>query len=606
MVQIGDQPIREFKVPLEHVQFHQYIQDLDYRAGPETQAVELEALSTVVTNVLRLPEIRASASPIQIDLVMTAGELAALPFELAKDGKGRWLLAMADRDVEITRRVRLNFGHRMTRWPAKPRVLFVAAASDATVPVEEHKNALRKALKPWIEPFKDGTILVLDSSEVLKIIEGASLPAIRRACEQAAECGEPFTHVHFLAHGVAIGTDDKRRFKLVLHSEDGNRVPVGGTDIAKALEPIIGKCSVVTFATCNGGNETNTMLPGSSLAHTLHAVGIPVVVGCQFPMTTSGSTLFTEHFFKPLFRGEDVRAALHAARKCLYERRDDTGHDWAGLVGYVRLPETYADHLIDVALEADLASLRTAQKWFDLVVKTVGPTDAPNPKVLDGIGRQVRERIGQLDRRRADAEASGRKGVLEENLGLLGSAEKRFAEIQFRLWTAEQSDDRYHVMREALGRSLGWYRQAFRRNLSHHWSGVQMLALSAALEGRIADQNLWHATLAAAEIAMEDPADYWAAGTLAETYLLAPWAGQPAEEALERAAAALEQLVQRTRTQRKDSFPIESTQRQLWRYQYWWTAQNGFFAPDLDLTTQAGKLFDMLNGPSAGSGSTAR
>jgi hypothetical protein len=61
--------------------------------------------------------------------------------------------------------------------------------------------------------------------------------------------------VHFLAHGVAIGTDDKRRFKLVLHSEDGNRVPVGGTDIAKALEPIIGKCSVVTFATCNGGNE---------------------------------------------------------------------------------------------------------------------------------------------------------------------------------------------------------------------------------------------------------------------------------------------------------------------------------------------------------------
>jgi hypothetical protein len=224
-----------------------------------------------------------------------------------------------------------------------------------------------------------------------------------------------------------------------------------------------------------------------------------------------------------------------------------------------------------VALEIDLASLRTAQKWFDLVVKTAGPTDAPNPKVLDRIGRQVRKRIDRLDRRRADAEASGRKGVLEENLSLLGSAEKRFAEIQFRLWTAERSDDRYHAMRNALGRSHDWYRQAFRRNLSHHWSGVQMLALSAALEGRIADQKLWSATVTAAKIAMEDPADYWAAGTLAETFLLALLAGQPAAEALDRAAKALEQLVQRTRRHREDSFPIESTLRQLWRYRYWWT-----------------------------------
>jgi hypothetical protein len=607
MVQIGDKPVREFKVPLEHFQFHQHMQDLDFDAGPETQAEELEALSAVVTDVLRLPEIGASATPIQIDLVVNAGELAALPFEIAKDGRGGWLLATAGRDIEITRRVRLDFGHRVTRWRAKPRVLFVTAArSGATVPVEEHKKALRRALLPWIEPLEGGPKLMLDSGEVLEIIERASLAAIRTACKEAAECGKPFTHVHFLAHGAPIGTGNEQRFGLVLRDANDNRAPADGVSIAKALDPIIGECSVVTFATCNGGNETNTMLPGSSLTHTLHAAGIPVVVGCQFPMTMTGSTLFTEHFFKPLFRGEDVRAALHAARKSLYEQRAETGHDWAGLVGYVRLPETYAGHLIDVALEADLASLRTAQRWFDQVVTNAGPTDAPDPNMLDTIGKQVSERIGRLDRRRVDAEASGRKGVLEENLGLLGSAEKRFAEIQFRLWTVERSDDRYHAMRDALGRSHDWYRQAYRRNLSHHWSGVQMLALSAAIEGRIADQKLWTSTLAAAEIAMEDPAEYWAAGTLAETYLLAPLAGQPAAEALDRAAEALGQLVQRTRLHRKNDFPIESTLRQLWRYRYWWTERNGFFAPGLDLTQEAGKLLDVLNGPSNGSGSTAR
>ena len=112
--------------------------------------------------------------------------------------------------------------------------------------------------------------------------------------------------------------------------------------------------------------------------------------------------------------------------------------------------------------------------------------------------------------------------------------------------------------------------------------------------------------MTAAKIAMEDQSDYWAAGTLAETYLLAPLAGQSGAEALGLAAKALEQLVQRTRRHCKDGFPIESTLRQLWRYRYWWTERNGFFAGGQDLTQEAGKLLDVLNGPSNGSGSTAR
>jgi hypothetical protein len=189
MVQIGDKPVREFRVPLKHVHFHQHMQGLDYRATPETNAKSLEALSAVVTDVLRLPEIGASAAPIQIDLVVTAGELAALPFELAKDGKGEWLLATAGRDVEITRRTRLDLGHRLERWRAKPRVLFVAAApSDDTVPVKEHTKALCKALQPWIEPLEGGPTLALDPSLSTDLLPESY--ALADCCEASIASGK--------------------------------------------------------------------------------------------------------------------------------------------------------------------------------------------------------------------------------------------------------------------------------------------------------------------------------------------------------------------------------------------------------------------------------
>jgi hypothetical protein len=606
MVQVGDKPVREFNVPLDQVQFYHHIQDLNSDANPDVRAKALEALSAVVTDVLELEDIGSPGTPVQIDLVLSAGELAALPFELAKDGAGRWLFARTDRDIEITRRNRLECEHRLTRWRAKPRVLFVAAApSNLKIPADRHVAALKNALRPWIEPPKGLPQAAPPEAGILTIIEEASLDSIRAVCKEAADSGKPFTHVHFLAHGIAIGPSYDLRFGLALHGKsDGKIDAVEGSRIVDAMRPILDDVCVVTFAACHGGNETNTILPKFSLAQTFHGAGIPVVVCCQFPITVSGSTLFVEHFFASLFRGSDVRAALHSARGSLYEQRARIGHDWAGLVGYVRLPDTYPDHLIDVALEADLASLRTAQHWFDYVVTNPGPSGVPSPRVLGGIGTQIRDRIERLEHRRGHAEASGRKGVLEENLGLLGSAEKRLAEVHFRLWEVERTAERHAEMKHALARSHDWYRQAFRRNMSHHWSGVQMLALSAALGGVIEDREFWFGTLAAAKIAMEDPTDYWAAGTLAETYLLAPLAGQP--EMLDRAADALKQLVDRTRMHAKDGFPIESTLRQLWRYRYWWTTENGFFGPGLDLTGEAGKLFGSLTPKAESSDLSAR
>jgi hypothetical protein len=159
-----------------------------------------------------------------------------------------------------------------------------------------------------------------------------------------------------------------------------------------------------------------------------------------------------------------VRAALHAARVALQAQSTQTLQDWAALVGYVRLPEDYTQYLIDVALQGDLAALDVTKEWFNHVNAQATPAAQPL--------RMIANRIIRLKARLAEAEQCGRKGVREEKLGLLGSAEKRLAEVQFKLWRIESDLARRDEAMQALGRSLAHYKEAFSNNLSHHWSGV--------------------------------------------------------------------------------------------------------------------------------------
>lgn len=48
MVQIGDKPVREFKVPLEHVQFHRHMQDLDFHTSP---SMKLRSAAAILVGV---------------------------------------------------------------------------------------------------------------------------------------------------------------------------------------------------------------------------------------------------------------------------------------------------------------------------------------------------------------------------------------------------------------------------------------------------------------------------------------------------------------------------------------------------------------------------
>src|SRR5262249_20760005 len=149
---------------------------------------------------------------------------------------------------------------------------------------------------------------------------------------------------------------------------------------------------------------------------------------------------------------------------------------------YVQLPEDYADRLVDVALQAEFASLEITQKWSDHLVRH----NNEDPAKFTEVANRLKKRIENLRRFQDQHEKWMSAATRNENLGLLGSAEKRLAELYFH--GAAFSGDAPGWMSEsraALGRAKDWYQEGFTGNLSHHWTGVQSLALEAVLTGKI-------------------------------------------------------------------------------------------------------------------------
>ena len=589
----ADYPIRQFNSPLEHEDFLDLVLKLRYQGRSEERELALKKIGKIAADLLGtefLPEISNDTLPLQLDLVVNPAEVAAMPFEAAVDKEGQPLFARPDAMLVITRRVRHQFAENRVRWPASPRVLYAWAAPPGAsdVPSEDHESALRSVLKPWI-PIGQKPGSVPGPNDVLTILPEASLEKLTETCRDSAQSKIPFTHVHLLAHGYPVEEGPRQHFGMALHAADGDLRAVTPEELGTALSPLVGHTVVVTLATCDAGNLTNTITSKRSIAHELHELGFPIVVASQFPFTKTGATSMVNTFYESLLGGSDVRRALHKTRVALYENRNKTGHDWASLVGYARLPEGYTDHLFEVRLECVLASLKTMQSWSDTLVKEGGDTAL---SAFDDVAAQLKARIESLQESLGEAEKAGRRDTLNENMGLLGSAEKRLAELCFVRAGLGDSAHWQPLMRDALARSRDWYRKSSEINLSHHWTLVQALSLEAALDGRLADPGMWHAAVIAAKIDQRntDPrAVIWAIGSLVELYLLASLAGQdPGSDSAPKALAEMKALVRGQLG--GDGFPLESMERQLLRYVNWWTAANSFFPGTTDLASAAQKL----------------
>jgi hypothetical protein len=591
---------RQIATTLDFKRFIQLQRQLRYPTGPADPTRALAELAQHLAPLLEgvaeaIEQLRKTSgdAEVQLDLVLNAAELSGLPFEVAA-GLGEFPLAIdPGRMTSLTRRVRGAFADHVQRWPAKPRILFAHASPPGVpaVPVEEHKQALRDALAPWIEPLEDFSEAAPDDRKVLTVLPAASLESIRAAIEAAAGSGHgPYTHIHILAHGVSIDEPPLQHFGLAFHAPQADEVRrVTASDLVAALSPATKHAIAVTLAACDSGSEVNCLIDDRSVAHELHTAGFPIVVASQFPLTVPGSVVMAREFYGALLDGIDVRSAVRRARQALYRNHPDAGHDWASLVAYVRLPEGYADQLEEARLEAQLAALRTAQRWTDHVVKNKIRKDA----TFERVEGALLNRIAALTRSAEEGYLASRPAILCENLGLLGSAEKRLAELLFfRAGAAGKASPHWDPMRRALQRSRAWYAKAYAMNLSHHWTGTQKLCLEAILDGKIADPREHAAALLAATIDSKKPDEPWAFGSIAELLLLAPAAGLPPrhQDALD-AIATFKERVQHHENHR---FALESTCRQLSRYVNWWINYNDFVPGAADLSQLAAELLEQL------------
>jgi hypothetical protein len=612
------------QLSFEHNQFLHRLRALSYRLGEEARAFQLRDTAAALGSLLAgIPGLTAELSRqsrhpeshTHLRLIVSASELALLPFELALapngfPGAGQQLLLQNALPLSLTREVR-RVQEEYLRWPGRPKILFVAAAPPGVgeIPLESHLLALRRAVDPWVKYYDEtdeearrGRV-----AEHIALLPRASITDIETACATG-----DFTHIHLLAHGIEWRDDYDIRYGVALHDAldpDGAMDRVSGARLAGAIRPVRQRypqnltCpSVVTIASCESGNVGSVTGTGASIAHALHEAGIPLVVASQFPLSFPGSVLMVEALYSGLLWGQDPRILVSDLRRQLHTQFPKF-HDWASIAAYASLPSDFEADIRSVQLDRVRDHINTTMGHADAVTKIVtrfrrgeqqtGTTIAEPERLLaparDRMER-ARARLEQLLRQDA--------GQRAEMFGLLASTEKRQAAVLYTIsessYVSEENRTRDRVAsRRLLDRARDHYWQSFLLDRAESWGIVQYLSLDLVLRHWKTDTagaapaqsatvgtapterdpvNLWK--LAQILSIQEATTAEWALGNLIELYVLTPFpelhdiANSNHAEAM--ASAYAEGLVAKAGA---DSFAVYSTRRQILRYVDWYAQE---------------------------------
>ncbi|MEN6319076.1 MAG: CHAT domain-containing protein [Syntrophaceae bacterium] len=602
------------QVTYEHQKFLSRLKSLRYNIGgaddAERRQQDLNETSDNITDILAsVPGLKTSlgsggsrsVSITHLDLVLSAAELAMLPFELAKvppgcaGGEGNYLLLQTLLPVCLTRRVR-SISSTMIFWPKRPKILFIVAQlPHMNVPALDHTKALLKAIDPWIpyfDPFLPGD-REKKIGEILTILPEASIKDIEDACATNA-----YTHVHILAHGMESKNKLGTPYGLVLHDpQDKNKINVvDGEQLASALRPLRQQTStepdvtlpaIVTVAACDSGTVSSVIYSnGTSLAHELHQAGIPVVVASQFPLSKAASVHVAEVLYQRMLWGEDIRIIQHSLRSKLHALCPDT-HDWASLVMYANLPPDLDQQLLDMRYAQAKRAIDCALERIDKSIDREIPLDEAEMK-------RLLERVDA-----AAGQMPTTEGYETEGRGMLASTEKRKAEMCFRAilkFASKESKQEELKKRsiEYLRKSLRLYEQAYRENMqeaagiirknrSVHWVMTQYLSLRAVL-GEPFLPDHWSAAMVSAEVDVRSHEGsvetvVWAHGSMFELYLML-LAYDPSDvkkkvelsqkEVREKAQRHIGELLSIAGNISFPYDPVYATVRQLDRYISWW------------------------------------
>jgi hypothetical protein len=620
-------------VPFEHNQFLHRLDALEYRQKDDARLFQLKDTAATIGELLGLvPGLTAEANKqdaraepfTHLRLIISASELALLPFELAVSpagfpGAGQQLLLQPQMPVCLTREVRRAPDEELS-WPERaPRILFAAAAPPVVgeIPLEPHLLALRRAIQPWVKYYNvnDAETRTKRVGEHFVFLPEASVEAIEEQCASSS-----FTHVHILAHGIKVPEGHETCYVLALHDARNrdSMDPISGARLATALRASdraagkgLARPAVVTLASCDSGNVGSVAGAGASIAHALHEAGIAMVVAGQFPLSFEGSVRLVEVLYEGLLWGTDPRHLIYDVRRRLYSQFRST-HDWASLTAYLSLPRNFEHQLSKVQINQAMGSINAAMSHADEVTRRTSlrikrkrsPEKAQQAASPDQLLKDARARMS-IAKKRLDDLVTRIPKEKAKIYGLLASTEKRQAEVLYRANLFEDS-------KKLLVGARDHYWDSFLTDRTHHWAVVQYVSLGliiAQTPGLMEEEvkpdspdmiqmrpekspkELWTLArmLSLYDMHHEDrETRSWAHGNLIELYLLSllpELAGMlPLGEADRRAVEHTDQLIDIAGW---DSFEVYSTRRQMLRYLEWYNPLTGNYLAALsDLAEQ--------------------
>lgn len=590
-------------MPFEHHELLTRLARLRYSIGAsevanEQRVSELASIGGAVGRVLgamsglqaALTDVgRDGAHLVHLRLSLSALELGMMPFEAAISpdnlpGSGAPMLlrtpTVITREIRRSQRIDVN-------WNRPHRILFAFATPPglAPVPAQPHLDALRRAIEPYVPIVDDPRQRVTEVQKQLTVLPEATLKAIGDACRAG-----DYTHVHILAHGAPFGEGASRRYGVALRDErnaGGCRI-VDGETLGVALRGaessnVSGKPlpTFLSLATCDSGATDSVIVPGGSIAHELHRVGIPWVVASQFPLYMRASTIMVEALYRGLLAADDPRIVLYQLRQRLRIEAPET-HDWASIVAYAVSPwdldrqlEAFFDKQVRRRLEVRFK--RLDELAMSCRAAGVSPAGEDEFAALSSAIRE--DHAVWIARSRTARNAK----ALAEALGMSGASEKRIA-IACGLKAASCSDDaaRAQAALEACDAAYRASRKAYRQagevDPTNHWALTQFVSIVATPRLMDSDERArqvrekyaswWSASRQIARWQLRGAtgeARAWALGTLAELELLGSVydAGYDTAQAIEVIAQACRDIVEAVGS---EAFAVASTRRQFERY----------------------------------------
>lgn len=566
--------LREVKTPLSQIDLLENLgQNLRYDGLVPTKDKH-DAIQEFSDHIhpffVDLKEILNGASSedvLHLEVFLNPSELALIPFELLLDKNGAPYFTQSEENkIVLTRNFRREYQKHNGKIPETPRVLYAHTKPKQRnfldlpfpdVPAQEHLNDIEFSLGHW-------------AKSQLTVLENPTFEEFKEEIYGASKTNNPYTHIHLLAHGSLI-FDPKNpanyEYGIAFVQKETER-PYEATP-TKEIKELFENLNplhlpfLVNYMICDAANFTNGIKPDRNPVQATFLAGVPIVLGSQFPLSQDGSNKITNLLYGPLFRGEDIRKLLGDIRTVLHKDQSRYGHDWISFVNYANLPENYEFQLLILKTKRQLSILNAIRDSGD---KTMFTKDD-----FIGVKYQIQRSIKDLGSsvKRIESDQSKEKDFLEY-AGLLGSAYKRLAEVEFEEGNVQGSDTLAKQL-EYLEEAKTWYKKAAKKNRSHHWSIVQYLSLKTILDGGLDedDMDYWYAARGASreEINKAKTKATWPYGTLIELSLLNEKTTDA--ESKKSMLEFVDSLVKNANKQGLEEH-IKSTRFQILRYMKWW------------------------------------